>query len=392
MILSILVYVITAALMWVLCENVIKKERKALSQNPRFNTASFRYPELWWCIFVFTFIVGARYNTGVDHLSYLESYDLLSRGFVSRDEMEPGFLGIERLFVGLNLHYFFWFAFWGFIQIFFIMYSQRAHKEVLPYICAMIMLGPYFMTWMNGIRQCVVICIFVCLLEITENRSFKKLVLWVLVILICSTIHKSAIFLLPLFFVGLLSVLNRGPLVNFIILAVCIVVGLTPNFYDLFAPLQYIFSDSDDFSRYSHDLERLMMDEETRTVSFGPARLANLAVSCFIIWYYPKIKSFFNYKLLDHYFILFLLGTWLYNLLVNTSFIFLRPVMYLTVFQLPLFGYCMVYLKKSQKNIAFSALAVIAFTQAIIAAMKYGLTGGGTDLSESFLYHFFFFQ
>lgn len=392
MVLSIFVYVITAALMWSLCDSVVKKERKALLLNPNYNTSSFQENKLWLCVFVFSFIVGARYNTGVDHLNYLEFYEQLGRGFVSRDDTEIGFLWFEKIFVGLNLHYFFWFAFWGCLQIFFIMFSQRAHKEVLPYICAMIMLGPFFMTWMNGIRQCVVICILVWLLEYTEKRSFKKLFLWIIAILLCTTIHKSATFLLPLYFVGFWGVVDRGPLVNYIILTVCFIVGITPNFYNLFAPLQTILDASDEFSRYSHDLEKLMMEEATRSIGLGPARLSNLAVSCFIIWYYPQVKKYFNLKLLDNYFILFLLGTWLYNLFINTSFLFLRPIMYLTIFQLPLFGYCMLYLKKKNKRISYTVLGIIAFTQAIIAAMKYGLTGGGTELSESFLYHFFFLQ
>lgn len=389
MFLSIIVYLATAAIMWLLCDSVVRKERKALIINPKYNTASFQFKELWLCVFIFSFVAGARYNTGVDHLRYLESYELLSKGYLTREDIEQGFLWLEQLFVNLDLHYFFWFAFLGGVQVFFILYSQRTYKEVLPYVCAMIMLGPFFMTWMNGIRQCVVMCVFVWLIEFAGN--YKKLILWVVALLLCATIHKSAIILLPLFFVGVLGIINRGPLVNYIILAVCFIIGLTPKFYNLLAPLLPFLEANDEFARYSNDLERLLMEETTRTMGVGPERLANLAVSCFIIGYYPQMKRFYNKKILGYYFILFLLGIWLYNLFINTSHLFLRPIMYLTVFQLPLFGYCMVYLKKNNKQTSFIVLGIIAFMQAIVAAMRYGLIGG-SKLSDRFLYHFFFLQ
>ena len=98
--------------------------------NNRYETAFFRGSIIISCL-IFAIVFGARYDTGVDHLAYLEGYQYLLKGY-EREDMERGFYIIVRLFAGFNLHFFFYFAFLAFLQIFFFYYAFRNEQQLYP--------------------------------------------------------------------------------------------------------------------------------------------------------------------------------------------------------------------------------------------------------------------
>ena len=149
---SITIYVLTA---WILY--LLARPYANLGEANTFWTKG-----MIWSVIVFASIAGARYNVGVDYMGYFNSYDeLLSGKEMYRDDFEIGFLSISRFLAFFGLHFFFFFALWAALQIGFVYSALKDSRYIIPYVALCIMLGPYFLNWMNGIRQTVVACAFV---------------------------------------------------------------------------------------------------------------------------------------------------------------------------------------------------------------------------------------
>lgn len=118
MFLSFIIYGLSALSLYILGKNVSMRENYQLRLNGQ--TLSFTSVEIVLSILLFAVICGARYNTGIDYPTYLKEYLRLQvTGNMLRDDVEPGFVLISRYFSNLGFHYFFFFAFWGAMQILF---------------------------------------------------------------------------------------------------------------------------------------------------------------------------------------------------------------------------------------------------------------------------------
>ena len=222
MIVSIVVYSLTALILYVLAQDMARKDKRSLKvkgvHSPMW-TSSFVLS-----IFAFALVAGMRYNTGVDHLSYLESY--LHGG---NDTNEQGFYVLSHFMSSLGLHYFFYFAFWAALQIMFIYLGCKYRRELLPFIALSIMLGPYFLNWMNGIRQTLVECFFVAIIAYyCNNKSLKSLIISAVLIFAASFIHRSSVILLALLFLAMINIPLNNKFVNIAAVVVCLVIGSTP--------------------------------------------------------------------------------------------------------------------------------------------------------------------
>ncbi|MBU3808380.1 MAG: EpsG family protein [Candidatus Phocaeicola faecipullorum] len=383
MLLSLIIYPLTAIILYFLANNLSKRDCFVRLKGGKLG---FWNTETILSLLVFGFIAGARYNVGVDHLSYLEEYLFIQEtGNPFRDTFESGFLFIAKLFAGLDLHYFFFFAFWAILQIGFIYYALRDRRFLLPYIALLIMLGPYFLNWMNGIRQCVVMCLFVVLIGFIVKRKF---IYYAVGILLAALVHKSALILLPLYFIFYkeYKLTNRRFLL--LILCICIILGMFSSYWlnsliYIDGVLSFLGYDAYAESIYKMTSEGVLMR------SFGPSRLIILITDITIIWFYPDMKKYMSDdKYLPVFFFLFLLGTFLSNLFINTSHIFLRPIEYFTIFRLPMTAYLLYYLKKDRSIWVFLFFSVIIFSYIFFSILKAHLMPVGSNLFT--LYNFFF--
>ena len=377
---SILVYLGTAILLYLLAESVVNKETICSGEIP------FWCPEFIISICLFGFIAGARYEVGIDYPTYFDTYLRFQNNLsVPRDTFEAGFLFVTKLLASHGVHFFFYFAFWGILQITFIYYALRDRKFLLPYVALCIMLNSaYFLDWMNGIRQCVAMCAFVCLTKMIVER---KLVRYAVGVLLLTLIHRSAILLLPFYFLhGNKLVINKKYL-NIGILLCCVIIGIVPswlhimtNFSDLLGTIGY--------ADYADQMD-LMVSENLRETTWGPSRTSSFLVGVAIIWFYPNMAEFYKGdRYLPIYFFLFFIGICLYNAFINTSHIFLRPIEYFTIFKLPMIAYLLFYLKKTGNNIMFLIISVLTFSQIFIEVYK--AEARPVEISRYYLYKFFF--
>lgn len=378
---SFLVYTITALLLYSLAKNLALRD--AYKQRQYNCQASFWCPEIILSLLIFALVAGMRYNTGVDHPGYLKSYIYLQETGEFRTEHEIGFNYLSKLFANAGIHFIIFFGFLAFLQIFFIYYALKDRKFLLPYVALNIMLGSYFLDWMNGIRQCIVICAFVFLIKYIVERNFVK---YAIAILILSTIHKSAYILIPFYFLFIKDFSFTNRKICLIILAICVLIGMTPTWSNIMTKAESFLAFLG-YDGYAENIEQI--SENSRQVAWGPSRIGIFLTDVLIIWFYPKMKEYFkDDKYLSAYFLIFLIGTFTYNLFVNTSHIFLRPIGYFTIFRLPLTAYLLYYLKQNRKNAMFIFLALIVFTYIYITIYK--SIAMPTDVNKTHLYHFFF--
>lgn len=381
-IISITVYGFTALVLYILAKNMVRADDFSMNKygvHSNIWSASFIMSILFFAI-----IAGARYNTGVDHLNYLR---IFTEG--GNEMGEALFYKISHFMHALGFHYFFYFALWASIQIAFIYLACKNRRELLPYIALAIMLGPYFLEWMNGIRQTMVACFFVYIISyLCYNKSTKGFIISAICMLVSVGFHKSAVILLPLLFLCLLNIHLTKRTLNIGILIACVVIGMTPywiggysgDISELLVLLGY--------EHYSETYEEMVTEADFRQFAWGPLRISAFIMDLFIIWFFPKIKECYaTDKMLNSFFLFYFIGACAYNLFANTNLLFLRPIMYFQLFKLPMVAYLLCYLAH-RKSIWFYFVAFLEYTYAMIDVLKSGLLGE----KEYNLYHFFFLQ
>ena len=338
-------------------------------------------------IFVFCLFSALRYKVGTDSVSYKNYfYEILQHGRLLDDAAEQGFVVLSKLtsyFTGS--HYLFFFIL-AFLQIAFIYYAVRKKNYALKYIGVSIMLSGFYLSLMNGVRQNIVACAFVAMIPLITEK--KKWWLFVLAVFICSLMHKSAYFLIPL---GLLSylVLSRGILnikLQLLIIAVCYIFmdKIDVSFLDTFFALG-------ENAGYTTESIEAYTELEATEKSFGLWALMLLFVKIFIILNSKKIQQVsMNDKVTVIMYNLFFLGACIKTLFYN-NFTIGRLSYYLVVFQ-PIMLSTMLFItsisKQKKDKYIFRctiALLVLSFLYLLYIA-------SGNLMMESTLYKFDLFR
>lgn len=382
MLISLFTYIILAALLYFLAKDQL---------NSQYGKLMF-YKSFWtWqnvsAILIFAFFYGVRYNVGVDNMMYISTYEVLLNGSELSEHFELGYTWIANLFASLDAHYSIFIAFWGALQIFFVYYAMRRNVYLLPYIALFIVLGPVFLNWANIMRQAVAECIFIYSIELITDKKLLKYCFW---IILASLIHKSAILLFPFYFILQKPIFSksRGLLVG--ILLICTVIGWTPAFMHLMDRIEGVLSFLE-YDAYVNNLNNIIADSNNFR-QWGPARAGTWILYIVTIWIYPKASKSLNLdKRFDIYFECFFYGRCLYELLANTSQIFIRPISYFVDFYIIIVPVCLYYLYKQKKQLLYIAMLVLSYFYTIYWTFK-AYTSGGAGDNACEVYKYFFIQ
>ena len=343
---------------------------------------------LLFSMLTFATMAGMRFHTGVDHLSYLQDYLYAGRGISWNDNMEPLYVFITKIMAKAGFHYIFYFGLLAFVQVFFVYKSAENRVYLIPYFALLLVLGPYFMDFANGIRQNIVCCVL--LFAASKFIVGNKYLIYILCVLLCTTMHSSALILLPFVLLSLYIPVFGNKWVNLTIVMACVILG---NSQFWIGGLEYISKVLTfmNFEKYSHDLEIYMEGDMGREVSFGPLRMSALLLNITIIWFYKPMRSYYNNdKYLDLSFFLFFLGVCMYNLFTNAGLLFMRVAMYFTIFTLPMTAYLLHYLRNNTKHSVYVIILLLAMTYSSMNALKYSMISNRTYVEEANLYKFFF--
>lgn len=326
---------------------------------------SFWVWDIILALLLFAFISGIRWNVGVDHQHYLANYLSLQNGGYSIFVKEYGFELITKFMAESGIHFSVYFGFLAFMQLFFIFRAFKDERYLYPFLGVIIIFGPEYLSWMNGIRQMLAGTIFVWSIQFIQKRQFLK---YIITIIIASLMHTSALILLIIYFIPHKDYF-RSRILTFILIALSIFLGINNfwinNLNSLGGALEFLGYDN-----IAIRLDGLIEDDQVRL--FGPRRLVLILITLLTCYYSPKLKKYFRNTYFLTYYNLMILGFLLFNLLGNTHHIFIRPLTYLIIFSIPTTAYLLVYLKRNLKRnkmiFAFTfALTIIYLPLSIIA-------------------------
>ncbi len=382
---SFLVYGLLALVLFLLGREISIKE---VYSNRHFNREyKFLSWEMILMLLSFGFVVGVRWDVGVDHLSYLDSYKILlqyGEYWKRSDSIEIGFQLISKLFAFLNIHFSLYFAFWGIMQMLFLYLTFKNNKYLYPYIGLILILGPLFLSWNNGIRQTLATCIFMYGSQYIIDRKFLKYLLWVF---IASLFHKSAWLVLVFYFIPRDRVIINNRLIQLSILLVAIFLGFNKFWIESLTRLGDILSFLG-YAWYSNNLDLLINEEINK--NFGVKTISLLLINITVILFSKNILKSYNDRRLILYYNLFIIGICLYYMLFNTSHIFLRILYYFDLVLLAFNAFLLHFLFYKSKLPSFIRTPLFIIVLVLSIAWTFGsVYEAGIGVDKMVLYKFF---
>lgn len=300
---------------------------------------------LTYFVLFFTIIGGIRWNVGSDCVTY--SY-FFANGLVSNTKEIIWTLLVKSLH-SLNLHWTVGLAFCMLVQIFFVVKALQSYRWVLIFLPFVFWGSFHWTNWTGAIRQMMVGCAFLWASRfIYEKKLFKYLIF----VFIGSLVHQSALILLPFYFMpSRIDFVNKRWLLISIFL-VCVILGQIAAFSGL-ADYMKILANTANYQDYGERMsEMLQSGYDKEALSLGPMMMTYVLIPIFIIWYGPELADKYSKKIPYFYlwFNLSFLYSCAYFLVCNLGHIFIRPVLYLSVFQLVMASlllchFCMEYKK-----------------------------------------------
>ncbi|WP_417315547.1 EpsG family protein [Cycloclasticus pugetii] len=351
--------------------------------NKQGAVPSFWVWDVTFALLIFAFVSGVRYNVGVDHLAYLNNYLTVQNSDHLVFDKEWGFDAVTVFFANLGIHFSLYFGFLAFLQIFFFYRTFKCERYLYPFLGVIIIFGPEYLNWMNGIRQMLVATMFVYAIQFIVKKNWRA---YFVIIALATLIHQSAVLLFLIYFIPQRDFF-KNRVITTILVFCSLLLGQT-NFWiqivDSLSGLINLIGYGKIFSR----LDTLIADEQIRAL--GPRKVSIVLLAILTIFFSGKLKLYFKESNFLIYYNLAIVGLLLSNLLSNAHHIFLRPVTYLVIFSVVTTAYLVVYLQKtSRKNIlwllATLLLAVCYLPISIIA--DYGK--GDSDYSS---YKFYWYH
>lgn len=385
MLLSLTVYTGSAIILALLGWHVNHREQRLLAQGGR--ELPFYSWEIMTAIAIYVLVSSVRWLVSWDYNMYYNYYICMqSLGIYSRENFEPGFSLITHLMSKAGLHFAFFFGFWAALHIVLLYYALRHHKMLLPWIALCIFLGPYYIQWMNTIRQSVAECLFIIMVEVATRRKFW---IYLLLTLALTMIHKMSIFLLPLYFVPLVSFKWVKQWMPCVLLVACGVLGQFPQW------IQWIFESLGSLASllgYGHYYRLFASHNVVYTFGtwFGPARVFPFITCFFFIWYYPSMKKAFQGDALlsaSYRFALIHIG--FLNLFANTTLYMRRPGDLLRGTFLVMVCYTLHYLWRERKWLPLAVMALLNFYYIFYEIYK--ATFSPSTMNTPEMYHTFLF-
>lgn len=319
-------------------------------------------------ILFFALMCGLRYRCGADCESYVDGYNrLLAGNSIStyREYIEPLYEYPSIFMAHLRVGRVIYLGFWALIEISFFFLALRTRNYLLPFVGLVLILGPHFGSWNNGIRQTIASCIFVyALVGILDGKKWWSYFAWITVAFF---MHKSSLLLIPLFF---LKYYNVKPKVYFsvIILLVCVYIGQTGVLRPAFNGAEQLLS----FMEYESYAERFdtILDAEATIKSYGPRRIILLASYLMIIFFSKKMDSFYpNDRLFRVSFFLFMIYACATELVIGYTSLLTRPFLFFMPFLLICSGYLLNYIKKTKKNVWYVIALVVLCSFSLMSSV-----------------------
>lgn len=303
-------YFIYISLLFVLIGLTNLHRKKVVSVLDFNETPKLKFQHIL-ALLLISFIVGFRYEVGVDWEGYKEAFlSIKNNAFLSYDDqyMEIGYFYINRFIASIGLSYEWMFFTVGFISWLFIFKSVP--KLILPLLIFFLFVDEYFFWSMNGVRQFAAMSIF---LVATREIINKRLLRYIILILIASLFHQTVLLFIPFYFIPYTKVNKKN--VWIILFIISLVIGISDiliNWIEFI--ISYLGQRIKFIGTYARYIEsnKFIVDDEVQT---GLGYAFRLIVNFTIILLSGKVIK--EYPKTVIYFILFFIGAILFNLSYN---------------------------------------------------------------------------
>ena len=293
----------------------------------------FRW-EIILMLLSFAVVFGMRYDVGEDHLGYLDGY---INPFLHK-EYEPLFALIRDTL-------------------------RKDCKFLYPALIVSLFMGQFFIHWMNGIRQDIAGCIFLCAITCVID---KRIVGFFTLVLISVGFHYSAVILFPFYFLYLkkdhyFNSINVQYLLLFVVSYVAIYnVDLLTNINDTIFYLATLSG----YEMYTEDVLYRFADI-TKT---GVSMYVFILLDLIIVSYCKKMKCYYYGRKFNIIYDLYFFGTLAQIVFVN-NLVLARPFRYFRGFKLVVIA-CLIFFlyKKSRQSINAAVLFMVVVLLLILFA------------------------
>ncbi|MDR7239986.1 transmembrane protein EpsG [Neobacillus drentensis] len=212
-------------------------------------------------------------------------------------------------------------------------YSRFIELSIYVYIT-----NGFFLTSMNGIRQCLAAAIIFAATKYLMNGSWKR---YMLVVLIASTIHQTALVLMPIYFIVRRRAWTKVAFI-FIILAIIIVIGFSQFSELLFAAIKDTqYGGYKDFAEGGANVIRVAVEGAPLFIAFlGREKLRSI---------FPNSDYIVNMALLGLIFMIISTQNW----------IFARFAIYFSLYQFILISWIVKLFKAKFQRLIYFAILIL---------------------------------
>lgn len=338
---SIIVYALVIPLFYLLAKGNAKSILKNSSEGFIIQRNS---PFFTWStiaiIVLFAFFCGIRYDVGRDYLSYLTCY--LNYGITGdflSNRLELGFTSLMDICYRLKLSPMVFFGLVSLIQITFFLLAFRREQYLWPLLLLFLFINGGYMLWMNGMRQTMALCIWLCSLYFIEE---KKPLLYILFCLLAILFHQSSIILVvfyPILRSGRAYFENRAIQYGLIIIAFVINFSFMDYLVDIMGA--YVRLTGSVYDSYINNYDEFGSYSNTNIVYWY-----RILVYCIIIYYSGKMRDFYKSKRFNIIYTLYFIGV-LSQCAIPIGMGFLaRPFLFFSFLNSVMFAYFVYYLSK----------------------------------------------
>lgn len=222
---------------------------------------------------------------------------------------EPAFSALVFFYTRYKMHFCYLFLSIAFLQIFFLYKFCKKYKYTAGWLLFFFITSSTFFDSLNTMRQMTAFYMFLCTLVFIEKRKF---LLFLCSITIISLFHRSIFIVLPFYFIIHRQIINKR-FWGFTIIIISFFLSKPINhliWNILFPNIGQLLSAFEDVA-YLQQRDDLMTS--SRENSLGLIQIIYFFLDMTIVYYIPKLRSFYNKSFnIDIFFNLFLIGSFIY--------------------------------------------------------------------------------
>jgi hypothetical protein len=320
-------------------------------------------------IFIFSLVIGLRYYVGGDYGGYLDDFNNFNLKISYFDtRYEFGYYLLMVILKTFSLSYPFLFIGISFLQIFFVYKWASKYRYLLPWVIYFYFTTLYLFESMNIMRQALA---FSILLYSTIYIQKSSKIKFIIMVLLATSFHKSAIFFLPFgFFVNKEWIKNKYIQLGLLALAFI----LSQVLFNTFFLRIKFFAEMLNYDAYSEQTTDLFVDNDIESIGIGLYFI--LTIDSLILLYSDELKRIFKNINYIVYHNMFFVGALLTAAFGGTNSIALgRFMFYFVSFRIVMLSflcYYLFYIKNNKFNYLVGAVVIVAYLVWFVSAILKG--------------------